>query len=137
MLKSVCSFFAFLLLLLTFGCDGGKYGKVSGKLTIDGEPIEGAEVHFEPDDGAPSVGETDSSGNYSLKMSPTIQGAAIGQHTVTITTATWLADENGRSYQKPELVPEQYQEYGSIRREVKSGRQTIDFELKSDQSPSE
>ncbi len=65
------------------GCGGGSNGppraSVSGKVTIDGEPVEGVEVNFLnpefPNYG--SFAKTDAEGNYKL-----VQGAVPGVNTI-------------------------------------------------------
>jgi hypothetical protein len=65
------------------GCGGGDDGppraSVSGKLTIDGKPVEGVDVNFvhpdHPQHG--SYAQTDAEGNFRL-----VQGAVVGVNTV-------------------------------------------------------
>jgi len=51
---------------------------VTGTVTYDGKPVEGASVAFVPEKGAPAVGTTDASGKFS------IPGAILGASKVTI-----------------------------------------------------
>lgn len=69
------------------GC--GKSGtaptvKVSGTVTYNGQPVEGASVAFVPENGRPASGETDASGKFTLSTFETGDGAVPGKHTVTI-----------------------------------------------------
>ena len=87
-----------LLLLLAGGCGGGgAVAPVAGKVTLGGQPLAGAVVTFQPMLGGGgeavkvtgSVGQTDSSGRYELRLiEPDKLGAAVGKHRVTISTAT-------------------------------------------------
>jgi hypothetical protein len=98
---------------------------VSGRVTLDGQPLAGAVVTFQPilDRGATtatgSVGRTDSEGRFVLRLiSPDRPGAAVGEHTVTITTAT----ASGSDAQPPqgERLPKAWQN-GSHRFRVPPG----------------
>jgi hypothetical protein len=70
---------------------------VSGKVTLDGEPLANVAVAFQPvtdkanasQTAIGSYGRTDAEGNYSLRLiDPDQPGAIIGKHQVTLTTAT-------------------------------------------------
>lgn len=89
------SVLARLTLLLTVTCViagcGGQGGidltSVTGTVTSDGQPLAGADVTFMPvgEEGSPSAGTTDASGNFDLKYSDGRSGAALGSHQVVIT----------------------------------------------------
>jgi hypothetical protein len=117
-----------LSFILTSGCSRGTrpdLGAVHGKVTLDGKPLKGAGIGFRPESGArESMGATDEEGNYTLNYIRDIQGAAVGLHTVRISTA------NPRSG-KPELVPQQYNTASTLRKEVIAGDNVIDFDLKT------
>jgi hypothetical protein len=117
-----------LLLLLACGCQHGtrpSLGLVHGRVTLDGKPLADAIVNFTPDGkGRNSTAATDSDGAYSLNYIRDIQGAAIGWHTVRITTG------DPRSG-KPELAPARYNTQSQLRREVTAGANVIDFPLVS------
>ncbi len=80
-IMAACVLFSFLALP---GCGGGEddgppRASVSGRVTIDGKPVEGVEVHFinpdYPNNG--SFGLTDSEGNYRLA-----KGAVVGLNNI-------------------------------------------------------
>lgn len=86
---------AFLLFAISVlvGCGGSEYQlvPVSGTVTYDGEPLNGADVVFAPmesegviDVGPISVGTTDSSGNYTLLTTKGLEGAMVTKHRVSI-----------------------------------------------------
>lgn len=58
--------------------------KVSGTVTYNGQPVEGASVAFVPEKGPPASGETDASGKFTLSTFETGDGAVPGKHTVLI-----------------------------------------------------
>lgn len=69
--------------LLT-GCGGGNVVAVSGTLTYKGKPVPNAIVHFVPDAGRPSMGETDADGRFTLTYDPQTKGAERGKHRVFV-----------------------------------------------------
>lgn len=79
----------FALLLLS-GC-GSSYPNVSGKVTINGQPVEGLSVLFipvsteqDPFPGPYAEGVTDSSGNYVLKTRDGSKGGVPGVNIVEL-----------------------------------------------------
>lgn len=76
--------------LLFVGCSGSNRPTVvpvSGKITFQGEPVEGAQIAFHPTaEGAvrSAVGETDANGEFTLTTFDTGDGATPGEHVVTI-----------------------------------------------------
>ncbi|OHB84949.1 MAG: hypothetical protein A2V98_12185 [Planctomycetes bacterium RBG_16_64_12] len=121
-----------ILALFVAGCggDGPERGAVSGKVTLDGEPLEGADVEFQPEAGSPSYGTTDRKGKYDLMYTRDKRGAMIGVHTVRITTSTTGTDGQGNQTAVPQRVPPKYNSQSELKTEVKPGRNKVDFELK-------
>jgi hypothetical protein len=119
-----------LLCLLIAGCGGGpQLGTVTGKVTLDGQPLESATVVFKPAEGRESVGFTDSQGNYELGFAGEDMGALLGKHTVRIVAAT--EDAEGNPLPNPIQLPARYNDSSELTAEVKSGRNTFDFDLQS------
>jgi hypothetical protein len=116
------------------GCGSGgvKLAKVTGKVTLAGAPLADALVTFNPvDGGSPSAGRTSSDGSYSLEFSRKMQGAMVGEHTVTISTLQ-PALEEPPTPEVPEKVPFKYREPEStLKATVKSGSNKIDFALEN------
>lgn len=76
-----------LLLLTACGCGRGNYPEVAtvtGTVTLDGNPLEDAEITFAPKDGRASSGRTDAKGQYDLSYTKNIRGAVLGEHRVMI-----------------------------------------------------
>ena len=117
-----------LCAMVLCGCGQGTrppLGTVHGKVTLDGKPLAGAGVVFQPvGRGRDSMGVTDADGNYVLNYIRDIQGAAVDSHTVRITAGDPLSG-------KPEPVPPRYNVKTELRKEVKAGDNAIDFELTS------
>jgi len=75
------------------GCDGNTVVPVSGRVTLDDQPLENAVVLFEPigeknNPGMGSVGRTDADGRFVLRqIQPDRAGAIVGSHRVIIRMA--------------------------------------------------
>jgi hypothetical protein len=120
------------LCLAAVGCGGGKMGTVEGKVTLDGQPLKGAMVQFQPTDGRrPSAAVTDEEGYYELRYTTKQDGAVIGKHRVQISTYGENEDEQGNPVIVPERVPAKYNVNTTLVREVESGSNTFDFKLDS------
>ncbi len=82
------------------GCGGvadrPKLHRVTGVVTLDGNPVEGANVNFSTAK-SPRVasGVTDADGNYLLTTFNTDDGALEGEHAVTITKTDATTSESG------------------------------------------
>jgi hypothetical protein len=83
------------LLAVLAGCaDGGpRYADVSGRVTLNGEPLAGVSVDFQPvaagkdaDPGPGSTGKTDRDGRYTLRsqLDAGRSGAVVGKHQVRV-----------------------------------------------------
>jgi len=72
-------------LFFASGCGGPKLHPVSGTVTLDGNPVEGAAVTFMSDDGKNTyAGLTDASGKYTLYAGEK-PGASAGSYKVLVT----------------------------------------------------
>lgn len=114
--------------LLT-GCDSGpKMGKVSGTVTMDGQPAPSLEVSFEPKDatlGTTAIGYTKADGTYELHYPGNELGAPVGEYTVSISPAE-LDSET-----PPPAVPERYNAQTELSFTVEAGDNQADFPLES------
>jgi hypothetical protein len=121
-----------LVLTIAFsliGCESGpELGAVTGLVTLDGQPVPDAFVTFTPKGpGRPSQTKTDAQGRFTLKFSGTREGALIGQHSVTVSTADITDD--GRNIE--EIIPAAYNRKGSVDVTVERGDNVINLELES------
>lgn len=109
------------------GCgatDRPDLAEVQGTVTLDGKPLAGATVVFEPTEGGrASRGQTDAQGKYELIYLRDIKGAKIGPHRVSITTAS---EEN-----LTERLPAKYHRQTTLSAQVDQGENTCNFDLKS------
>ena len=116
------------------GCGGGssnapELGYVEGTVTLEGTPLAGATLTFQPEEGRPSTGTTDEKGDFELLYTSSEYGAKIGKHRVTITTYNEGGEDDPDDKPQPEKVPAKYQGKDAPIKHVKEGRQTIDFAL--------
>jgi hypothetical protein len=116
------------LFLIAAGCgkSGLEIAPVKGHVTLDGRPLVGADIEFQLDDKHPTAtGRTDQEGNYELMYKRGVVGAPVGQHSVRISFYR-------NAISNPPNIPERYNKQSELKREVKSGSNDIDFELKPD-----
>jgi hypothetical protein len=95
--------FAILVLLMLAGCQQSDLVPVSGTITLDGKPLAGVAVTFQPqrtEASKPvastlgSTGVTDADGKYKLRsMASGSAGVAVGEHKVYIGPAGRAAND--------------------------------------------
>ena len=116
---------ALFSLPMLVGCGHGdrpEIGYVSGKVTLDGEPLGKAVVFFRPQSGGrTSVANTKDDGTYELVYIGTTMGAKVGKHDVRITTGGDAVDANGKSYYQPEMLPAKYNDKTELTADVAPG----------------
>ena len=107
------------------GC-GSSTASVSGVVTLDGKPLEGASVSFAPASGdgggvGGSSGKTDAQGRYTLRtVVGDKSGAAVGKHKVTI--SLYKEDpKNPDGAGGKELVPAKYNVKSDLTFDIPSG----------------
>ncbi len=113
------------ILLPLAGCNKSNQNlaPVSGRVSLDGKPQPSTKVFFQPDgEKSPSMGRTDNDGRYVLGYKRGVEGGMVGWNTVRIETATAVT-------RGPQLIPARYNDQSELRREVKPGKNTFDFEL--------
>lgn len=125
---------------------------VTGTVTLDGEPVEGAVVTFVPTgDGQSAVGKTDGSGQYRLTTFGGGDGAITGEYQVKIAKyaapeaveASGTAEGEGAGVEYEEdpndtgeqesLLPEKYasESTSGLTATVSENATTFDFQLES------
>jgi hypothetical protein len=107
-----------------------KLGRVDGKVTLNGKPLAGATVIFQPETGRHSISITDSDGAYDLQYNRDNSGATVGKHEVRISTGRAQANENGDIELVKESVPAKYNVKTALRVEVNAGDNEFNFELR-------
>ena len=125
-----------LLVVLTLavlpGCDSGQdlpdLGQVTGTITLDGKPLAGASVTFEPQSEAKgSSGTTDETGKYELMFTMDAKGAVTGKHTVSIESMP-----SAENMDEVVEIPARYNMETELTADVKAGEnEGVDFDLTS------
>jgi hypothetical protein len=137
------------MVLSAAGCSGDpnlpKLGKVYGKVTYKGKPVEAGHIVFTPSGdkggatGQNATGEIASDGTYDLTTFNTGDGAILGQHVVTV-----VVTEKGYVMPKPKAdstidyklpkieSPKKYAtaDKSPLRCTVVEGKQEFNIELK-------
>ncbi|MCH5373622.1 MAG: hypothetical protein JJ992_06570 [Planctomycetes bacterium] len=115
------------VVLVVAGCGGGgvRLAEVSGTVTVDGKPVKGLEVAFDPQgEGAgSSLGYTQADGKYELFYAGGKKGAAVGMHTVRVTAAE--TDEGPATIQ----IPAKYNTKSELTFDVAPGTNTYDIPI--------
>lgn len=110
--------------------------RVTGTVTLDGQPVAGARVQFVPDksqgtEGAMASGVTDDQGEYELETA-TVKGAIVGFHKISVEARAQPKDQYDTL---PELLtPQRYTDHNTsgLTAEVKEGEvNVVDLPLMS------
>jgi hypothetical protein len=120
-----------LVLVVSFaGCGktGPELAPVTGRITLDGEPLEKADIVFQPDGSKPpSSGRADAEGRYQLAYKRGVMGGTIGSNTVRITISPDLVAN-------PPTIPARYNTESELTKEVKSGENEFNFDLSTSEN---
>lgn len=135
-----------VLALPAAGCGKAKpaTAPVSGRVLLDGKPVAGAAVMFEPvDGGVPARGSTGSDGGFRLSTFERDDGGLVGRHRVSISkfvTEGVAANELGLEaapgapgLQPKAALPTRYADPKSsgLEATVEAGGTTVEFTLES------
>lgn len=104
------------------GCGekGPLLGTVSGTITLEGEPLEGAYIVFSPTSLAAGGTEvnaaekTDANGYYEMQYGIESMGVPPGTYQVQISTADWIKQPDGSTKVVKDTVPRHYVGIDSI-----------------------
>lgn len=133
--KNACRaiFLFFCLIGMLAGCSGGDpipdLAEVTGTVTWNGEPLDGALISFTPKQsdkqgrGKSSSGTTDAQGKFTLMYKEDLPGAIIGEHSVFIT-------KNEGEEAGPGIIPTKYNFDSTLTANVKAdGPNDFTFDL--------
>ncbi len=116
-----------LLTLALTGCgsdDTPPLGEVTGKITLDGQPLEGVIVLFKPEIGRVATGTTNAAGEYELEFAYNVGGCKVGPNSVSL---EWpLGSTNAKT------LSTRYTTASELKADVKEGSNKVDFALESD-----
>ena len=125
--------FSLAIALASAGCGGA--ASVEGTVTYQGQPIEKGSIAFIAQDGGETpltVGQEVTGGKYSIAAD---RGLQPGQYKVEIYGSTKSAaaspsgDPDMQSSAGSNAVPEKYNSATSLTAELKSGENTVNFDL--------
>ncbi|MDY0166653.1 MAG: hypothetical protein RBS80_08930 [Thermoguttaceae bacterium] len=96
--------------LLLSGCGDGRPRRVrvSGRVTIDGQPLSSGFVRLVPDNARPSVGRIGEDGSFTLTTFAREDGSVPGKHRVAV-----VAYDESTPAQLRWLVPQKYSQPGT------------------------
>jgi prepilin-type processing-associated H-X9-DG protein len=104
---------------------------VSGHVTLDGQPVEGATVVFTPTEqgGRVAKGATDATGRFALKSSETGDGAKPGTYRVSVSKT-----DNTNKNEVRHFLPSTFADPATspLAAEITQGTNQFDFDLRSD-----
>lgn len=133
-MRSVGMVVGLLAAVVLTGCGpkGPAMVKVTGTLTLDGTPVDGAIVGFLPSDGTPVTATTDASGNFSLE-------APVGKSDVTVVKSEVIGEietseeQTGGDVRTKALLPIRYTtpQGSGLSFDIQPGMGPIALELKS------
>jgi hypothetical protein len=108
--------------LIFVGCakPGADVAPVTGRITLDGQPLEFAVITFQPEGKSSASSGTDKDGHYELAYKRGVMGAPVGMSHVSILLDVEQAH-------RPQIKPQT-----DLKREVKPGPNVFDFDLKTD-----
>jgi hypothetical protein len=125
------------------GCSTSKTAPVSGRITLDGQPLADAHITFQPvgnsDQSSPGMGSyarADSTGAYTLRLVESNQpGAVVGQHRVEINLRNDSSDDGDRRGKSPAAkiaIPAKYNRQSELTIEITAaGKTDANFDLSS------
>jgi hypothetical protein len=134
-------------LLSALGCGSPyKLAPVSGKVTLNGQPLVNATIAFNPirkegsrslDAGPHSVGNTNAAGEFALNTLTGENGALVGKHTVVISLISSEAEQGDArpprgGWPLKDAIPARYNHKSELIFDVPPGGSTqANFDLKA------
>ena len=114
--------------LVSVGCDGRPSRvPVSGKVTVNGEPLEvGSITFYAAAGGRPGGTSLGEGGSYSITMYELNDGLPPGKYLVAVAAADWISDKAMRWH-----APKHYQDVktSGLTAEIKNKTTTLNFDL--------
>jgi hypothetical protein len=120
-----------LALLALAGC-GAKESRVSGTVTLDGQPIDAGAITFLPSDGqSPTAGGVIQDGRYSVKVPVGTMKVSISAPKVVGKKKIYPTPQSPEMPITKEAVPARYNEQTELQLDVKPGANQKDWDLHS------
>jgi hypothetical protein len=136
MLRRLAIVLSAICLCAALGCSGDNRSEVSGTVKVNGRPIAEGAITFIPVEGnkGAGAGATITDGKYHI---PRSAGVSPGKNRVELrafkNTGRKVQDPTGKpgtlADERVLLFPPEYNERSTLVRDVKSGSDTIDFDI--------
>jgi len=113
------------------GCGGS--GQIEGTVTLDGQPVDGGTISFIGTGSQGNAGGQIQGGKYSVesKLAPGTYKVEIDWMKKTGKTIPNKSDAGTTQDETKQVIPVEYNRQSKLTAEIKSGSNTINFELKS------
>jgi hypothetical protein len=114
-----------LPILLIAGCgqSGPELAPVTGRVTLDGRPLENADLTFNAEGKSPGVARAGADGRYEVMYKRGVVGAPVGPNKVSITVSPEVV-------RNPPRIPPRYNTASELSVEVMPGEDNVfDFDL--------
>lgn len=129
-----CSVGLSLLLLFSVGCGSGRSDliKVTGKVTLDGQPVSKGKITVEATDGKGGVeGGSIENGEYSVMTTPGSKSVKINSPKVVGQKKTYGTADSPTEEVTAEAIPKKYNQKTELTMEVSSSALEHNFDLTS------
>ncbi len=123
-----------LLLFISLGCGSGRSDlvEVTGKVTLDGQPVEKGKITLEATDGKGGVdGGSIENGEYSVMTTLGSKAVKINSPKVVGQKKTYGTADSPTEEVSQEAIPKQYNRNTNLTMQVSDSDREYDFELKS------
>jgi len=122
-----------LLIIGFVGCSGGTDGpetvNVSGKVTLNGEPLPSGEIIFRAEDGSRSDAGSISNGSYSFDCTLGAKRVEITSLQPKAGAATQPLETGESGGEVEQVIPEKYNGKSELTADVSDSSTTFDFPL--------
>ena len=123
-------------LAATFGCSDGGLIRVTGKVTVDGEPVVQGTIGFFPNDGqGPSAEAVIDEGQYSVSMAPGMKEVVIHGYRQVGEKFPWGKEGQAMPILE-EIVPAKFHAGSKLTANVQADQTDHPFELSAAEVPS-
>jgi hypothetical protein len=123
---------AFLPALFLMGCGSPDTAQVAGKVTLDGQPLQEGAIQFYPVDGAsPTAGGPIRAGEYAVTAAPVRMQVKITGVKAVGKRRTFDSPSSPTVDVYAQIVPARYNEQSELVRDLQTGDNSLDFDLKS------
>jgi hypothetical protein len=112
------------------GCDDSNLSEINGTVTVEGTPVGAGSITFFPADGqGPTAGGAIKDGKYSVKVPPGKLKVSISAPKVVGKKKLYNTPDSPEGDITAETLPARYNAKSELEFEVKSGKNTKDWDL--------